>query len=518
LPSDTTNVFFAATGALAVDLATTLDQSFTINSLNFTAATGNSPIGISPGTAPSSVLTLLAANVNGNTGNRGITVASGATSPITLSTDIALGGDQTWHNDGAAGLVVSGSKITGSNMQLTIEGTGDTTIGAALQLTRDVGATDQLIKAGSGKLTLTAPNTYSIPTTINGGILEIAGAGTLGTGDSIVTLAAGATLQFNQSTSLEVGNLIRSDAGDHGLIKQIGTGTTVLTNDNLQYGGAVVVTNGTLVSAAAGNIGPLYAASSITVGGSGGDSARLVASGTLSEVTIGDQGTFSPGASAAANHETVGWVEAGSVTLAAGSTFTFQFLGGLPAYDSENGTEDPSGIVDADDASYQLANGAGTAWDLLYASSLNLHVGTSGKIDLKLVSMSDPSTPGISAGGFGSVALDPDPQLGSPETLHWLFASTSAVTLNGVGITGDINDYFQIDSSSVQSSSGVDFNGSFYVSLVGNDLYLNYSAVPEPGSLLLIGIAAAGLGLNRYRRRKGCRCLQEMEATIPNVA
>ena len=502
LPSDTTNVFFAATGALAVDLATTLDQSFTINSLNFTAATGTSPIGISPGTVTGNALTLLAANVNGNIGNRGITVASGATSPITLSTDIVLGGDQTWHNDGSAGLVVFGSKITGSNMQLTIEGTGDTTIGAALQLTRDAGATDQFIKAGSGKLTLTALNTHSIPTTINGGILEIAGDGTLGTGDSIVTLAAGATLQFNQTGNLEVGNLIRSDSGDHGLIKQIGTGTTILTNDNLQYGGAVVVTNGTLVSAAAGNIGPLYGASSITVGGSGGNSARLVASGTLSQVAIGDQGIFSPGASATANHETVGWVEAGAVTLAAGSTFTFQFLGGLRAYDSANAAEDPSGIVDADDAAYQLANGAGTAWDLLYASSLNLDVGTNGKIHLKLVSMSDPSTPGISAGGFGSIALDPDPQLGTPETMHWLFAGTSGVTLNGVGITGDINDYFQIDSSSVQSTSGANFDGSFYVSLVGNDLYLNYSAVPEPGSLVFIGIATLGFGLRRWRRRK----------------
>ena len=42
--------------------------------------------------------------------------------------------------------------------------------------------------------------------------------------------------------------------------------------------------------------------------------------------------------------------------------------------------------------------------------------------------------------------------------------------------------------------------GHFWVSKSGNDLYINYSAVPEPGSLLLVGLA--GLGFAGYRRRK----------------
>ena len=91
-----------------------------------------------------------------------------------------------------------------------------------------------------------------------------------------------------------------------------------------------------------------------------------------------------------------------------------------------------------------------------------------------------------------------------PSTLHWLFASTqSGVTLNGTPITGDINDYFTVDSSQVQPQPGTpNFYGSFYVTMVGNDLYLNYAAVPEPGSLLLMGIAGLGFGGMSWKKRR----------------
>ena len=46
--------------------------------------------------------------------------------------------------------------------------------------------------------------------------------------------------------------------------------------------------------------------------------------------------------------------------------------------------------------------------------------------------------------------------------------------------------------------------GQFWVSKAGNDLYINYSSVPEPGSLALMSIAAAALA---YRRRTQLRAL-----------
>ena len=54
----------------------------------------------------------------------------------------------------------------------------------------------------------------------------------------------------------------------------------------------------------------------------------------------------------------------------------------------------------------------------------------------------------------------------------------------------------------VQPPADAPFTGSFYVSLVGNDLYLNYAAVPEPGSLLLMGIAGLGFGGMGWKKRR----------------
>src|SRR6201999_1196905 len=116
------------------------------------------------------------------------------------------------------------------------------------------------------------------------GILEIAGAGTLGNGGT-VTIGDGAILQFNQTGSVQIDNYIKSSdisSGDHGTLKQIGTGTTVLTSNNLQFSGNVVVSQGTLVSVdnSGGGGGPLVSSAIVTVGATSG-SAVLVASGSI---------------------------------------------------------------------------------------------------------------------------------------------------------------------------------------------------------------------------------------------
>jgi autotransporter-associated beta strand protein len=525
VPGENTNVFFANSGYAPANLATTLDKSFLINSLNFSSITGLNPVSIAPGTGTGILLTLVGKDINGNTGTRGINVASGTQSAVTITADILLGGDQVWNNDGSGGLFIAGSEVTGPLKELDITGSGHTTISAALKMT----GSNEFSKSGGGTLTLSGANTYTLPTNIAEGILEITGAGTLGDGSGVVTIADAGSLIMNQSGSTTVSNYVRSSATytNGGSFTQSGTGTTILTNDNNLFFGSVDVSRGTLV--AAGNVGSIQYASSINVGGSG-NVATLIAGGSISGVTtlqglnIQSQGTLSPGASATGNHEVIGELDAGTVrvTIAAGSTFTFQFMGGLRAYDSVNNGDDPTGVVDADDASYQLANGAGTAWDLLYASDLDLAVGVNGKVNLTVISMSDLTTPGVNPAGVGNVRpLDPNAQLGTPETLHWLFANTTGgVTLNGATITGDINDYFNIDSSQVQPPADAPFTGSFYVTLVGNDLYLNYAAVPEPGSLLLMGIAGLGFGGMGWkkRRRKQAEDAAKGEEAAPEAA
>jgi autotransporter-associated beta strand protein len=526
VPGENTNVFFANTGYAAANLATTLDKSFLINSLNFSSITGFNPVSIAPGSGTDIFLTLVGKDINGNTGTRGINVASDTQSAITITADILLGGDQVWNNDGFGGLFIAGSQVTGPLKELDITGSGHTTISAALKMT----GSNEFSKSGDGTLTLSGANTYTLPTNIAGGIVEITGAGTFGDGSGVVTIADAGSVVMNQSGSTTISNYIRSSAvfTSGGSFTQSGTGTTILTNDNDLFYGSVAVSRGTLVSAGSG-LGSLQKASTITVGGAG-NVATLVARGSLQGLGIAtiqglhiqNQGVLSPGASATGNHEVIGMLDAitAPITMAAGSTFNFQFLGGLRAYDSVNGNDDPSGTVDADDASYQLANGAGTAWDLLYASSLNLDLGLNGKIDLKVISMADLSTPGENPSGVDPLKpLDPNALPGTPQTLHWLFANTSnGVTLNGTTITGDINDYFNIDSSQVQPPADAPFTGSFYVSLVGNDLYLNYAAVPEPGSLLLMGIAGLGFGGMGWKKRRRKLAEEAAEKTTDEEA
>jgi len=148
-------------------------------------------------------------NNNGSTANT-----------ITINTDLLVtaAGNKTLTLGGSnAGLNTFGGKIA--------DGTG-----AVISLT----------KADAGKWILTGTNTYSGPTTISGGTLQIGtggATGTLGTG----TVTNNATLIFNRSDNLLVGNTIFGS----GQLIQAGTGTTILTGTNT-YSGVTLINNGVL--------------------------------------------------------------------------------------------------------------------------------------------------------------------------------------------------------------------------------------------------------------------------------
>ena len=95
-----------------------------------------------------------------------------------------------------------------------------------------------LIKAGTGTLTLTAAaNTYTGPTLVNGGSL----LGTVANIPTAITLANGANVTFNQSTSATLNNRIS------GLGSLTKTGSAVLTLGTPNgYFGATTISAGTL--------------------------------------------------------------------------------------------------------------------------------------------------------------------------------------------------------------------------------------------------------------------------------
>ena len=121
--------------------------------------------------------------------------------------------------------------------------------------------------SGSGRLILNAANTYTGPTTINGGILQLGNGGTTGAldTDSAISVASGATFTVDQSDAVTQGTHFSGAAitGAGGLEKS-GTGTLALTASNL-YSGNTAIAEGTLQLGNGGTVGTLGTGSAISV-------------------------------------------------------------------------------------------------------------------------------------------------------------------------------------------------------------------------------------------------------------
>ncbi len=112
---------------------------------------------------------------------------------LTITAAIQLGGDQAWLNNSGNLLTISGTggvnltDVDLSKDDLTIDGTGNTLISTSLR------GQGNFTKTGSGTLTLTGLNTYTDPTTVLGGTLQVGVGGTGTTGTAATTVGNGVT-------------------------------------------------------------------------------------------------------------------------------------------------------------------------------------------------------------------------------------------------------------------------------------------------------------------------------------
>ncbi len=253
-PDATTNVFFNTTTPAASFLTTNnLTAATSIASLTFTsAATG----AVTLGNNGSSANTL-------TVGAGGITHSSSAGSAI-LNMSVILGAAQTWTNNSSNALSVNGSTITGSGKNLTVGGTGDTTIAAAIQ----TGA-GTVTKQDAGKLIFTGTNTYTGPTVVTGGNLQVGSGGTgsaassavtvTGTGSTTTTVSAVSGAPVTSSSAVSVTQLAAptlSGTGSVGAVT-LGSLSTVgvlrpgdaggTTPGKLTFNGALTVNSGSQI-------------------------------------------------------------------------------------------------------------------------------------------------------------------------------------------------------------------------------------------------------------------------------
>jgi len=103
-----------------------------------------------------------------------------------------------------------------------------------------------IAKDGAGTLVLSSPNTYSGPTTVTAGTLQIGNGGTTGSLNPNSEITVDGNLTFNRSDTVTQGTGFSAAAiTGSGSLTQAGTGTLVLSADNT-YTGATTVSAGIL--------------------------------------------------------------------------------------------------------------------------------------------------------------------------------------------------------------------------------------------------------------------------------
>jgi YVTN family beta-propeller protein/autotransporter-associated beta strand protein len=204
--------------------------------------------------------TLQAGAVNAFSPFSAFTVASGAT--LNLAS----------FNQTIGSLAGPGSVTLGSAMLTTGNDNTSTTFSGTIL------GTGGLSKIGAGTLVFTGNNTYTGPTTISAGTLQ------LGNGSASGSLAGdvvnNSIFAINRSDTFTFGNVISGS----GAFQQNGTGTTSLTAANT-YSGPTTVNAGTLV------VDGSIANSAVTVA----SGALLTGTGTVGAATILSGGMFAPG-------------------------------------------------------------------------------------------------------------------------------------------------------------------------------------------------------------------------------
>lgn len=331
---------------------------------------------------------------NGSTRNTTFSNIAGGTGNITLNT--ATDGTST-----GKGIRIGTANHTGTLTNAST-GTGWVVVSGAI----GSNVTGIIQNSATASMQLRGANTYTGPTTVTAGTLEIASNGTINS-SSGVTVNGGAFVYGNNTTALN-----RAVTVNGGQFRY---------NSTQAYNGALNFVSG-------------------SVGGSGN------LSGT--SLTIGAGRTLSPGNSP-------GTLNTGAETWETDGTYLWEI--------NALATSAPPGV-----------EGAATGWDVVVINgALSITAGT-GEFDLNVDSL------GVLSNWDNS------------GTYQWRIATATG------GITGFDAGVFSINTSQFSDENSLGA-GSFYVTNVGNHIFLNFSTVPEPSAVALFAIGGLAMVLRRPR-------------------
>ncbi len=185
---------------------------------------------------------------NSISGSGGLNLSGPGTVVLTASNTFTgptgISGGTLQVGNGASGefLASSGVTLSGSGAALVFSHSDALTYGGA------VNGNGGLVQTGASLLTLSGSNTYTGPTTVAGGTLQV-GNGSSGEylASASVSLASGAAMVFNNADVLTYGGAISGS----GTVTQLGTGITILSGSNIYSGGTILLAGELSISSSA---------------------------------------------------------------------------------------------------------------------------------------------------------------------------------------------------------------------------------------------------------------------------
>lgn len=346
-----------------------------------------------------------------------------------------------------------------------------------------------ITKAGTGAQTLSGANTYSGGTTITDGTLRV-GVDSVGSVGSVTSSAIGTgTLTLN-------GGALSSDgATARTILNAVSVGGDVTLGDSTNTG--TLTLNG--ATNLGGSVRQLTVASDVQIGGNitNGGITKL-GSGLL---TLSGTNTYS-GATTISNGglKLNGSLANTAVTMAGGTTLSGTGTFGAGTSVTINGTHSPGnspGVQTFNNLTYN--SGAAINWEL--ASNKSSATGVAGTDFDQIVvngalNFAGATGLNLSFNGAGSTLTWGDSFWSSNQS--WVVFSNASAPTGFSNLA--LNTLNWADSQGTLFSTALP-NGSFTIGLNGNDVMLNYSAIPEPSTYAaLAGVAALGAVIWRRRR------------------
>jgi len=234
------------TNSTTVSINGNTSNTLSLGTINYTSTTST---GLTMGNSSTTAGAALTITLNGALNGNALGLTTGTLVRNAGSTLLTLGANAGSGNQGTTYALGTGTGTidTGSN-GIRIDGIVS-------------GGANGFTKTGFGTLTLNGANTYTGLTIVQFGTLQIGTGGTTGSINGNVEVRGSSSLVFNRSDNITYGGLVTS----LGTLRQIGSGTLTLTNNNAYLGITTVTGGGTISISSDANLGSAPSTFSPTV-------------------------------------------------------------------------------------------------------------------------------------------------------------------------------------------------------------------------------------------------------------